>query len=1023
MTQPKKSEDSSSTEEKTLLQDTESAPINQEAESPPSLIVVGIGASAGGLEALQILFSSFPADTGMSFILAQHLSPSYKSMMVDLLEKDSTIPVVAARNGEKLEPNTLYIGPPGYNIEVAKNDTIILSMMGENRHIPRPSVDMLFESLAMAKGESAIGIVLSGTGTDGSRGIRAIKGEGGFGIVQDPNTAKYDGMPNAAINSGNVDLILTPEEMGPELKNISSFPRQIPLGSKAVLPRDSYFGILGVLKKRFNVDFTLYKENTIMRRIERRMRALKIFEVEEYVDFLNQKNNEAELLFNDMLIGVTAFFRDARAFNRLQEELSHYLHNKKNKVMRVWVPGCSTGEEAYSIAIILAEILGSLLEDYKIQIFATDIDKNAIDFARNGVYPESALQNLPNKIKRKYFTLKGEQFEVIKPIKMMVIFSEHNMIVDPPFLRLDLLSCRNLLIYFNLELQRQIWPIFHYALNHKGLLFLGQSESIGAFQESFSVLSKSGKIFEATFNGKKVIPVQQKTKNNLVDFVKDIPKNPLDKGHATQKKIDVLGELISLKIRDLMLPYSILINDNLDIVYSQGQNPLLIRPEGLPTNNIYQNIHPNLAIDLRSALHLLESKKEIARTAFQKLVIEKETVWARLIAVNVEHQAGLGALVLIFGQIEHVLDLPIAQIGGDESNQKVFEEQERLLLKTKQQLQIVIEELETSNEEMQSMNEELQSSNEELQSSNEELETTNEELQSTNEELQTAYSELRAAYEDKDRQQTELERLAKELEKTNSLLMDAETLGKTGSFHWEVPINLMVWSKGVYQLFGVNAETYQPTYEALIGLVYAQDRHAFEKFIENILTRGNAEEVTFRALGSKRQIIWLKLEVVVSFNSLKQAQYVMGTLTDITELKEAKNEIERQNQRVDVLLNGSLGGVYIYDFKLGHNSYINDAYTRILGYTLEELNSLSSEAFADLFHPDDLPVVLEHMQTVKSSTPGETFIIRYRFKHKMTGDYVLLHSKDSLYDGSDSAMIGMFMELSSVDNDSLAIPK
>ncbi|MBO1927593.1 PAS domain-containing protein [Thiomicrorhabdus sp. 6S2-11] len=845
--------------------------------------------------------------------------------------------------------------------------------------------------------------------------------------MQDPNTAKYDGMPNAAINSGNVDLILPPEEIGPELKNISSFPFQASLGLETNLSKESYFKILNILKKRFKIDFTLYKKSTIMRRIERRMTALKISKVEEYVEHLMKHKNEVELLFNDMLIGVTSFFRDARAFNVLQEELSLYLEKKDNTTIRVWTPGCCTGEEPYSIAIILSEILGAKFEDYKIQIFATDIDKHAVEFARNGIYPESALHKLPDKIKRKYFTVNGAQFQVIKPIKMSVIFSVHDVTVDPPFLRLDLLSCRNLLIYFNLELQRQVIPLFHYALNPQGLLFLGQSESIGVYQDTFRTISKNGKIFEASFIGKKTPPETKKSKAHLVDFAADMPKIKKENIASNANKItDTLGDLVTLKTRELILPHSILINDNMDIVYSKGKNPLLLRPEGLPTNNIFQNLHPSLSIDLRSAIHVLGSEQSIVKTAFQKLTIDKETYWTRLILIEIEHQAGMGRLVLILCQIEDVLDLPLSKPSDNDTDSTLYQEQERQLIKAKEQLQTVIEELETSNEEMQSMNEELQSSNEELQSSNEELETTNEELQSTNEELQTAYAELRIAYEDKDHQQTELEQLANELERTNTLLIDAESLGKTGSFRWDIPKNTMAWSQGVFKLFGLDIEKYQPTYEALVGIIYPEDRSTFEEFIENVLTMKNPQTISFRALNSEKEILWLKLEVAASFNNLKQAEYVMGTLTDVSEMAQARDEIDRQQTFTDILLNNSLGGVFIYDFKTGCNSFINPAYTKLLGYTLDDLKNLDSKAFMDLFHPDDLSSVLQHIEKVKASNVGETFVIRYRIKHKSSKDYIMVHSKDTLFSTATSskkpnAMMGIFMEISDVENGDLKI--
>ncbi|CAN8139831.1 hypothetical protein THIOSC13_1690005 [uncultured Thiomicrorhabdus sp.] len=397
-----------------------------------------------------------------------------------------------------------------------------------------------------------------------------------------------------------------------------------------------------------------------------------------------------------------------------------------------------------------------------------------------------------------------------------------------------------------------------------------------------------------------------------------------------------------------------------------------------------------------------------------------------MILIEIEHQAGMGRLVLILCQIEDVLDLPLSKPNDTDTDSTLYQEQERQLIKAKEQLQTVIEELETSNEEMQSMNEELQSSNEELQSSNEELETTNEELQSTNEELQTAYAELRIAYEDKDHQQTELEQLANELERTNTLLIDAESLGKTGSFRWDIPQNTMAWSQGVFKLFGLNMEKYQPTYEALVGIIYPEDRSTFEEFIENVLTMKNPQAISFRALNSEKEILWLKLEVAASFNNLKQAEYVMGTLTDVSEMAQARDEIDRQQTFTDILLNNSLGGVFIYDFKTGCNSFINPAYTKLLGYTLDDLKNLESKAFMDLFHPDDLSSVLQHIEKVNASNVGETFVIRYRIKHKSSKDYIMVHSKDTLFSTATSskkpnAMMGIFMEISDVENGDLKI--
>lgn len=977
--------------------------------------IVGVGASAGGLEALQLMVSNLPTDSDLAFVVAQHLSPSYKSMMVDLLEKDATIRVCAPKNHEVIKPNTIYICPPNYNIEVTNSDQILLTTYVENTHTPRPSVDLLLESIAIAKGENAIGIVLSGTGTDGARGIRAIKGEGGFSIAQDPNTAKYDGMPNSAINSGSVDLILAPEEIGIELKNLLKFSRRRSIQVEPLLSREAYNTILRKLKREYKVDFALYKESTIVRRIERRMTALKLASIEAYLKYIKENNSEISFLFNDMLIGVTAFFRDARAFETLHSELKHYLHQKDNNILRVWIPGCSTGEEAYTIAIIVAEILGEEIEKYKIQIFATDIDKRAIDFARSGVYPESALQKMPKLYRQKYFTLAQDQYEIIKPLKAHVIFSEHDVTNDPPFLRLDLISCRNLLIYFNLELQRQIMPVFHYALNPKGLLYLGQSESIGVFQEQFRAVSKSAKLYESVFLGKKVPPERASYKRTILDYV-ETPKIEQKKVVQKRSKVGDLANLISETLKTIFVPYSILINENMDIVYVEGKNPLLIRPEGVPSNNIYTNLHPGLLVDLRSCIHLVETGKDFAKTGFQKIEINDEEKWVRIMVSEIPHLPGFGRLLMLFCQVEDEIDMPLLSHTDDMGNVLLAKEQERQLMRTKEQLQSVIEELETSNEEMQSMNEELQSSNEELQSSNEELETTNEELQSTNEELQTAYAELRVAYEDKEIQQRELNELQVRVEEANNLLQEAEKLGGMGSWMWDVSQHLMTWSHGCYELFGLDDKTFKPSYEAFIGLAYAEDRNELEKHITALLTHQTSESYRFRAMGKNKNVIWVELDAFVSFNKFRQAEKVIGNLTNITNQVQLSEHLNVQQYRIDYLMQQSLNGAYIYDYIDNKNIYINPAYTKILGYTLEDMNNCKPEDFVALFHPDDVESIYKHMDTVKNGTMGVAYPIKYRLKHKYTGEFVTLYSNDTIY-AQDTVshkaitMLGTFFEV------------
>lgn len=964
-----------------------------------NLIVVGIGASAGGLEALQLMVGTLPTDTNLSFVIAQHLSPSYRSMMVDLLEKDSTIPVTAARDGQKLRPNEACICPPNHNIEITYDNTIKLTSYPDVRHTPRPSVDMLFESIAMVKGDNGIGIILSGTGSDGARGIRAIKAENGLGIVQDPGTAKYDGMPNAAINSGNVDLIVSPGDIGQELINLLAFPRVRSIEAESIISREVYSNIIRLLKVHCDVDFRLYKENTILRRIERRMATLKIKRAEEYLTHLQTHKEEVTFLFNDMLIGVTSFYRDTRAFDLLRLELTRYLHDKEDKTLRVWTVGCSTGEEPYTIAMIVADILGPKIDEWKIQIFATDIDKRSIAYARNGVYPEIALQNLPKLMKKKYLSVKNDQYEVIKEIKSKLIFSPHDVNRDPPFLRVDLISCRNLMIYFTVELQRQILPVYHYALKPRGLLMLGQSESIGVFQEQFRPLSKTGKIYESVYVGKQIPPERHTRNRNISEDMNQqniLPSATITKS-SNNKPDDMYAEIIVEKLKNILAPNTILINENQDIVFTEGNNPLLFRPPGKPTNSIYKNIHPKLSVDLRSALHNLDSGMDVSDTGYINIELNSKDYWVKLILVKSVNSNPLGALTVIYCQIESSEERPLHNVDPAASAEAVVQEQQRLLSRTKEQLQNVIEELETSNEEMQSMNEELQSSNEELQSSNEELETTNEELQSTNEELQTAYSELRVAYEDKEQQQKELLKLRSDLEQSNSLLEEAERIGRTGSFLWDISTRKFTWSRGSYQIFGLDEKVFHPSFEAFIGVAHPDDRNRLEQHLTDLLLNKARQPFTFKAQDSDRNTIVVAMEALVSFNDLKQAVKVMGSITDITEKVSYERDNMASKDKVNFILNSSLNGAFIYDIEGKFIEFQNGPFLEILGYKkASDTDHFCESEFFNFFAEQDREKVRNLFNEIQHSAPGQTIALEYGLQHA-NGTYLNVFANHTIF--------------------------
>jgi len=712
------------------------------------LVIIGVGASAGGLEALQGLVKNIKPNSNLAFVVAQHLSPTYKSLMVSLLSKEAQIDIKEAQNLETIKPNIMYICPPNKHILV-QDKKIILLEPKQPSYGPKPSIDMLFESLSEDIGNKSIGVILSGTGSDGCRGVRAIKAEGGFTIAQQPNSAKYDGMPNSAINTGNIDLILDVEVMFEELVELLTYPNRAKLIGNVTETSGIYKNILLKLKENKKVDFTLYKTSTIQRRIERRMAALKITNISDYSNQLEKNIKEVDNLYNDILIGVTSFFRDREPFEILKENLKKVIYAKTDKSIRVWVPGCSTGEEPYSIAMVISEILGEKIGEYKIQIFATDIDDEATTVARKGQYPESALTELDKSLVKKYFTIKDDMYELIKPIRDMCIFSKQDITRDPPFVRLDLVSCRNLLIYFTSDLQKQLFPIFHYALNDHGLLLLGKSESVGVFLNYFKSVNSKWKLYEALYLGQKNVP-KSVTSYHAPKYN---PREEKDK-YETFKQ-PTISDLIIDHIERTIVPTCIVLNESFNMIYVKGKNKYLSQPEGEITQNIFKFLSPEISIELRSALHSVKKNGGITKTKFilpkeenDKKVKSLEDTYVRLVVSPLDSPV-MGDLFLVVFQEEKAESLASYDFTLSHENEEVDKLQIELE-KTREHLQTVIEELETSNEEMQSLNEELQSSNEELQSSNEELETTNEELQSTNEELQTAYAELQNVYEERD---------------------------------------------------------------------------------------------------------------------------------------------------------------------------------------------------------------------------------------------------------------------------------
>jgi len=736
--------------------------VSTNSSAPHSILkkIIGIGASAGGLNPIKELVGNLPADIKeCAIIIAQHVSPNYKSMLVELIARETELQVREVQNGANIEVNAIYTTPPDNNITL-ENGKFVLSR--PSKTMARPSIDLLFQSLADSFQQNCTGIILSGTGKDGTKGIAAIKEAGGITIAQEPSTAKYDSMPQTAIDSGKVDFILPPGIIGSELMHILSDPESYYVEEPTDEDTAGVGKVLSLLTERIGTDVKGYKTSTINRRLEKRLKEKKFNSIDKYVAYIEEHPQELDGLFESLLIGVTKFFRDSEAFQRIRKVIQGILDRKeKGDIIRLWVPGCASGEEAYTYAIILHEFVSTTYEHVKIQIFATDIDQKALSKARKGIYGRSAVENVPLNLKNKYFTQHGEKYELSKVIRKLVLFSKHDLTSNPPFLKLDLISCRNLLIYFNAALQSQVIPVFHYALNPNGYLFLGKSEGIGHFKSLFAVQDFKHKIFKKKTGEEKV---------SRFPYLKPLQFNgkPKKGMPESDEPLTVAGMVKETLYNSYEHPY-VVVDENLDLVEINGElSHFLQLKSGTASMNVLKLIIQDLQIELRAVLGNVIRKSKTETSNLRKVIVhDKDVRYVRLIGKPVlysQHHNPLYLLIFEDLKLEKSFISSSEEIQEKADNPRLLE-LEHELAATKEHMNTLVEELETSNEELQALNEELQASNEELQASNEELETANEELQTTNEELENAYESVRAG--------------KAEIEKQNEIIRQSENNIKT----------------------------------------------------------------------------------------------------------------------------------------------------------------------------------------------------------------------------------------------------
>jgi two-component system CheB/CheR fusion protein len=718
----------------------------ENAEKP--VLIAGVGASAGGYEAFAQLLENLRSDLGMAFVFIQHLDPLHESKLAPLLSHTTTMKVAEIRDRTPIAPNNVYVIPPNRALTIIKGVLHLAPRKKGGAHLP---IDHFFESLALDQGNLAIGIVLSGNGHDGTAGLKHIKSAGGITFSQDLRSAKFHGMPESAQSAECVDYVQSPSGIAQELARIAShgaLKHVQPPSAEPALPGadDNLHKIFSLLRLSSGVDFSHYKLTTLKRRIMRRMVLKKTEHLEDYVHYLRKDPAEIELLFQDILINVTGFFRDPAAFVALKKKIFPRLMKQRapGSPIRIWVPGCATGEEVYSLAICLHEFLGKNQNNKAMQIFGTDVSEAMVARSRSGVYPRSIeSQVTPERLRRYFQKTAHDGYQISKFIRDVCIFAKQNVAEDPPFSKLDIISCRNLLIYLGLPLQKKVLPTFHYSLRPGGFLMLGTSETIGKFSNLFSLVDKRNKIYVRN----------EAFSRPEVDFSPGLPPQNVAAMEASSKSIPSHVDLQDMAEEILLsrfCPPSVIVNQRMDVLHFLGKiGPYLEPARGTASLNLLKMVRDEFAVDLRTA---------VSQAAKTNLPVRKEAIRIRsnghfqevaLEAVPFKSSLPERFFLILFRETDTGL-AEEAKSGRKNSRethrqQQTEREVHRLrqeLNQTKESLQTIIEEQEATNEELKSANEEIQSSNEELQSTNEELETAKEELQSTNEELTTLNEEL-----------------------------------------------------------------------------------------------------------------------------------------------------------------------------------------------------------------------------------------------------------------------------------------
>ena len=906
---------------------------------PSVALVVGLGASAGGLEPLQEFLEHVPAQSGLAFVVVQHLEPRHPSILAELLGRHTAMPVLEAKDGSHADPDHVYVIAPATLLTIAQGVLRVVP----TEAAPKSPIDALFQSLAEDQGARAVGVIFSGAGHDGTVGLRMVKQHGGLTVAQAPETAKHDSMLQSAIGAGLVDHVLPVGRMAEKLTEHAKHLTQVaPAGTAADLEEQlaAHLGkICSLIHQRTGHDFSRYKEGTLLRRIRRRLQVQHLTSAEDYLAVLAQDATEAESLLKDLLIGVTQFFRDPDAFQTLAQQIVPRIVQGKvtEAPIRIWVPGCASGEEAYSVAILLREHLERLEARRFVQIFATDLDAEMLAEARHGRYPADIAEQVSPERLARFFVREGQHYQTIKELREMCIFSEHSLIRDPPFSQLDLISCRNVLIYLSAELQKKLVPLFHYALRPGGFLFLGPSEGIAGTPELFEATDKRNRIFrrkEMVIRPMVEFPLSGRGATRVVSGPPLAPLASLPAAPSAQEKTSAAFERV---LRDEYTYPSAVINERGDVLFIAGpMNRYLQLPAGaMTTPNLLESFRGSLRQELRTALRTARSDRRKVVRSDIPVEVEDSTRTVRLVVrpmPAVDPEVGLLLVVVQEGISAEQTGEPDVDVGPP-----ALEQLEDELRSTRAELKTTVEELESANEEMKSSNEELISTNEELQSANEEMQTSKEELQSLNEELETVNTELRQKVD--------------ELGDANSDLQNLFAATEIATIFLDRSLRVAKFTPAATALFHL--------LEADVGRPLADfaQRFAGQDLVSD------AQEVLRHLTPIARQVrsalgAWFVLRVVPYRTVESLIAGVVVTFVDVTELRRAEEAVRRQGQLVHL----SHDAILIWRLEGGIESW-NRGAQELYGFSSEEALGRVSQQLLQSTFPRPWPEIKAELLT------------------------------------------------------------